>query len=142
MEERGTGLRPNRLPSEWEKRPLAMTQEAPQGPAVGPAVTARRDLRSTAEVVGPGGFMGEIMRSRPSAQVEARAQEAIPSEVIDCLESAPNNFIVATIAGGSFDAERVQPEQYATPVEGNPGPTGGMITKSGVKGSTLSKGAI
>lgn len=75
IESRGTGLTPNRMPSQWEKRPLEMSKEAPQGAAE----TSRPTSRSLAPIPGevtsklsqgdPGGFLGSVLASRPSAAV-------------------------------------------------------------------------
>ena len=78
METRGTGLKPQRLPSEWEKRPLQMTKESPQGPAK----TGKATSRSLAPIAGtvvtqlqqgdPGGFISSVLASRPSAAVRTK----------------------------------------------------------------------
>jgi len=71
----GTGLKPGRLPSEWEKRPLQMTKEPDQGPEV----TSKPTMRSLAPMnqpvidqlqqADPGGFISGILASRPGAAV-------------------------------------------------------------------------
>lgn len=71
----GTGLKPQRLPVEWEKRPLEMTKESPQGPEK----TGRPTMRSLAPIPGevvtqlnqgdPGGFVAGVLASRPSAAI-------------------------------------------------------------------------
>ena len=72
----GTGLRPNRMPSEWEKRPLPMDgaqAEGPQGPS------ALRSINSPqapfpSDVVNVmaegGGFVSQILAGRPGMQAE------------------------------------------------------------------------
>ena len=62
-----------RMPKEWERRPLPMTQESPQGPAV----TGKPTMRSLAPIPGdvttqlqegdPGGFLAGVLASRPSS---------------------------------------------------------------------------
>ncbi len=88
METRGTGLTPQRLPSEWEKETLEMTKESPQGPEKTSRPTSRDFTPSTIDSARGGGFMGAVMRGRPSAQVEARAgvMEPISSDAQQVLQ--------------------------------------------------------
>jgi hypothetical protein len=145
-ESRGSGLRPQRLPSEWEKRPLNLTQESPQGAAKTSRPTSR-DLgvhsTDTASAA-PGNFTDMVMRGRPGLAGEARAQAPIPGEVITVMEQAPGSFVTQTVAGGSFDAERSLPgdDGNVSMNAGFPGPGGPMVTKDGIKGGHLKKGAI
>lgn len=66
-ESRGTGLRPNRMPSEWEKRPLPMNQEAPQGPSK----LRSNDPKAAAEAGGD--YIARHLAQRPSQQGRAAA---------------------------------------------------------------------
>lgn len=85
------GMRPpQRVPNEWEKRPLEMTKESPQGPEV----TSRPTMRSLApgaesrsglaplpgEVVTVleegGGFTAQMLAGRPGMQRE----RSVPGE--------------------------------------------------------------
>ena len=70
----GTGLRPQRMPKEWEKRPLPMTQESPQGPS---ELRSARPAQGVfpSEVVdtlaaSPGGFLTQIVAGRPGMERE------------------------------------------------------------------------
>ncbi len=72
---------------------------APQGPAKGPAVTSRS------------------------------MQAPIPSEVIDSMESAPQNFISQIIAGRpGMAGERARPGDSGNVASGGFGPSGGPTT--------------
>lgn len=101
MENRGTGLTPNRVPSEWQKSKVDMTSAPKQGPTSTMAPTSRS--------AGATGFMDVVMRARPSAafgsQNEQRAQAPIPSQVIDVLAESPGGFIAQHVAGGDFSKE-------------------------------------
>jgi hypothetical protein len=85
---KGTGIggmvSPLRMPKEWEKRPLEMTKESPQGPEKTSKPTMRdlprgAENRALAEVPGDvvtqlqvgdqGGFLAGIIADRPSAAV-------------------------------------------------------------------------
>lgn len=102
MENRGTGLTPNRLPAEWEKSALEMTRQPDQGPSVTMGPTSR-------SLIAGGSFSDAVIRNRPgSAYGESRsaAQAPIPSEVIDAIADAPGGYINQTVAGiGSFASE-------------------------------------
>ena len=143
MENRGTGLTPNRLPAEWMKSKLDMTSPPKQGPS--------QDIKPTSRDAAPGSYTETMTRARPgSIYGESRtAQTPIPNEVIDVLNDAPGGYITQTIAGGSFATERNQ--------GGGPGNTSkseglgqdnsatGFASKTTgkpVKGSTLAKGTI
>jgi len=100
MENRGTGLTPQRPPAEWVKQKLDMTSQPKQGPSQTMGPTSRS----------AGGFMDAVLRNRPSAiYAEGRSvpQAPIPSEVIDVLSDASaGGYISQTLAGvGSFATE-------------------------------------
>ena len=141
MEERGTGLRPQRLPGEWEKRPLEMTKEPDQGALKTSRPTARRDLNPNQAA--SGGFMGQVMAARPSAQSRAM-HEPIGTEIADVLTQAPDGGIGAQLFDqGGLEREIAQPMESQIVVSGGfPGPDGIMVTKGGVKGGHLAKGTI
>ena len=110
----GTGLRPQRLPSEWEKRPLELTKESPQGPEKQGAVTSRS------------------------------MQAPIPSTVVDAMASAPGGFVTQILAGRpGMQVERARPGDGGNvvpsigglPAAGS-GPGGGLVSKPGIQGGT------
>ena len=146
METRGTGLTPGRLPSEWEKRPLEMTKEAPQGPEVTSRPTSRDFTPAT---LNAGGFMGAVMRTRPSAQVESRAgvMEPISADAQQMLQEV-GGLAEFSVTGDGLNDLAARPGD-----DGNIGgvPRGGSekaagsatrVTGRTVIGQTLSKGAI
>ncbi len=99
MENRGTGLTPNRVPAEWMKSKLDMTNQGAQGPSKTMPPTSRAG----------GGFMDAVMRNRPSVvYAEARSVPLapIPPDVTDVLQDAPGGYCSQTLAGvGSFATE-------------------------------------
>ncbi len=118
----GTGLRPNRLPGDWEKTTLEMTKMSPQGPEVGKLATG-------------------TSRSMPQGE--------IPADILGQIESVPNGFIPQLIAGRpGMQREQVRPGDDSNKA----GPTGfpaaglggggGMTSKPGVMGGTLGKGTF
>lgn len=118
----GTGLRPNRMPSEWEKRPLQMTGAQAAGPQ-GPS-----QLRSTGTPQGA----------------------AFPSDVINVLEES-GSFISQILAGRpGMEKERSKPgdnSNQSGPLGGFPAPvlaTGSATRTTGreVIGQTSGKGTI
>ncbi len=118
----GTGLRPNRPPGEWEKRPLPMTgaqADGPQGPSV---------LRSL-----------------------GTPQGCFPSQVVDVLADSPGGFLTQILAGRpGMELERNKPgddTNTSGPVSGFPGsfmPKGSAskVTGTPTMGSTSGKGTI
>lgn len=101
MENRGTGLKVQKMPAEWMKSKLDMSNTTVQG--------ASKDMKPTSRALDPGAsFTESTIRSRPgSLYGESRSQAPIPSEVITVLDEAPGGYITQTIAGGgSFDTER------------------------------------
>jgi len=119
----GTGLRPNRMPKEWERRPLQMTGKEADGPQ-GPSE----------------------LRSINSPQGE------FPAEVINTMEQAPGDFITQIIAGRpGLEKSRARPgddSNQSGPIGGFPGPKeatgkiGKKLTGTPVMGQTLKKGTI
>lgn len=101
MENRGTGLTPNRLPSEWEKSKVNLTSEPDQGPS--------KTMPATRDISGGTSFTDVAMRGRPSSlysEQRSVAQAPIPTDVIDVLSDAPGGFVSQTVAGvGSFATE-------------------------------------
>ncbi len=102
MENRGTGLTPRRPPPEWERKPLEMTREPDQGPS--------KDMAPTSRSMDAGGFMGSVMRNRPSslyAEQRSVPLAPMPSEVVDVLQDAPGGYCAQIIAGvGSYTTEK------------------------------------
>ncbi len=143
METRGTGLTPQRLPSEWEKETLEMTKESPQGPEKTSRPTSRDFTPAALDSARGGGFMGAVMRSRPSAQVEARAgvMEPISSDAQQVLQEA-GGLAEFNVTGDGIAEPQERPGDLAALHDGFPGDGGIMTTKGGVKGKTLAKGAI
>jgi len=102
MENRGTGLTPGRLPSEWQKAKVDMTSAPKQGPSQTMAPTSRDHSP------GATSFMDVVMRGRPSsvfAEQRSGPQAPIPSQVIDVLADAPGGFVAQHVAGGDFSKE-------------------------------------
>jgi hypothetical protein len=78
METRGTGLTPNRMPKEWEKRPLDLGHDDPGSP--GPEVTSKPTSRSLAPLPGEvntvimqgGDFVAQQISSRPGMRQQGQ----------------------------------------------------------------------
>ncbi len=102
MENRGTGLTPQRLPAEWMKSKLEMTREPDQGPS--------KTMEPTSRSVDTGGFMGAVLRNRPSSlygEQRSVPLAPIPSEVTDVLLDAPGGYTAQIMAGvGSYDTQK------------------------------------
>jgi hypothetical protein len=141
MENRGTGLTPQRLPAEWMKSKLDMTSQPDQGPSKDMAPTSRA-------LIGGTSFMDAAIRSRPgSLYGESRSQAPVPTEIIDVLNDAPGAFITQTIVGGSFDAEADDgggPGNVSVPINDVDFARGSATRTTGkpVIGKTLAKGTI
>lgn len=106
MENRGTGLSPNRVPGEWMKRPLEIGKEPAQGAAKTSRPTSRSletfavstEARST-------DFMQQILSERPGV-IAQRALAPIPGEVQTMFAAAPGGFVEQLLVGGSFEAQK------------------------------------
>ncbi len=135
--------RTQKLPSEWEKRPLNMTGEPAQGP-MKTSMPTSRDLAPGSS----GNYTTDLISSRPGA-IAQRALAPIPSEVVNVLQEAPGGFVAQHFAGaGSFDAERAQPGDDGNVAVGAKGGTeeakgsATKVTGRPVSGQTSGKGTI
>ena len=134
---KGGAVPAQRLPSEWQRQPLEMGKESPQGAMK----TSRPTSRS---------FTGSVLDARPGMLAQ-RALAPIPSHVVTVLAEAPGGFCAQHIAGdGTFAAERFQPGDDGN-IAGNGDFTGATalakgsaskVTGGPIKGSTGGKGMI
>jgi hypothetical protein len=91
-----------RMPSEWMKETLPMTQEAPQGPAV----TSRPTSRDFA----------------PGGESRMMGQAPIPGEVQTVFEQSPGSFLNQIFAGRpGMQGERSVPGDDGNVQTGNQG---------------------
>ncbi len=151
MENRGTGLTPNRLPSEWEKRPLEMTREPDQGPGKESHPTMR-DLQSAQLDTSPASFTDQLIASRAGVQAqtaEARAVGVFPGDVVTVLAHGQGGMIAQHLAGvGSFDSERSKPGDDGNVAIGGAGglelPKGSATKTTGkpIMGKTQPRGTV
>jgi hypothetical protein len=127
----GTGLKPNRMPSEWEKRPLPMSgaqADGPQGVATG--------------------WYGKETRSL----APGHAQAPIPSPVSDVIAQPPGSLIDQLVLGRPGQTQRkAEPgnddNNSTTPggkTGGLPGPNTGLsrAPKSGSSSKHVTKGTF
>jgi hypothetical protein len=133
-----------RPPSEWQKRPLGLGAEAPQG-AMKTSRPTMRDLNPT--VGPPGNYSSSIIDARPGVTAQ-RALAPIPGEVVTVLAQGVGGAIESHLVGGSFETTAPGNDDN---VAGNGDYTGAVATASGsaskttgssVKGSTGGKGMI
>ncbi len=143
MENRGTGLSPNRVPKEWEKGTLNMTGQ----PAQGPMVTSRptsRDLAPGNSVEIAGDFTRDMIAQRPG-QVASRALAPFPADVEDVLEQSGAEIYHTFCGGGFTSTDPGDDGNTATGGQGGVNLASGSATRTTGKpimGQTLGKGTI